>query len=103
MRRGYPRARRVPRPGSLTPNERSAYRAARKGLAVVKVRNAICYQCIVRALGRGVITRDNAHTHDHMTRMASNPRFSADTARMRRAELTLALALLDSLDPGGKE
>ncbi len=91
------------RPGSLTPNERSAYRAARKGLAVVRVRNAICYQCIVRALGRGVITRDNAHTHDHMTKMASNARFSSDTARMRRAELSLALAMLDTLDPGEKE
>ena len=98
------------RRGALTPNERSAYRAARKGLAVVKVRNAICYQCVTRALGRGVITRDKAHTHDHMTRMSPNPRFSADTARMRRAELALYVGLgvcnerdLVELDPGEKE
>ncbi len=92
----------MPRLGSLTPNERQAYRAARKALAVVRVRNAICMPCVQRAIGRNVSDSDhryNVHDHSHMTQMCPNPRFSADTARMRRAELTLALALLDSLDP----
>lgn len=86
-------------PGALTEPERDRYRAARASADIVRVGNALCFRCILGAIGRkgtfrtytwdaprgGFAPRNVAcANHAHMVTMAAGPALSAAKAREKR-------------------